>query len=73
MKPQYGAEVIDKNGEQLGIINYLVRDTWSGEIRKFMAHRKVPDKDLVLSSEDASKVTESTVELNLTFEELNQR
>ena len=73
MEPQYGAEVTDKNGKPLGAVNYLIRDTWSGEIRKFMVQRKAPEKDLVMSPEDISEATASTIKLNVSVEELNER
>ena len=73
MEPQYGAEVIDNKGESLGTVNYLVRDTWSGEIRKFMVYRKAPEKDLVMTPEDVAEATENTVRLNISTKELNER
>ena len=45
MQIEYGAEVVDKSGKVLGTINYIIRDTWTGEIRKFMIRKKLPDKD----------------------------
>jgi sporulation protein YlmC with PRC-barrel domain len=72
MEPQYGAEVIDKNGRKLGKISYLVRDTWDGGIKKFMIYRKPPEKDLTFSPEDASEITESTVKLNIAVEETDE-
>jgi sporulation protein YlmC with PRC-barrel domain len=32
---EYGASVIDKNGKLLGTVNRVLRDTWTGDIRKF--------------------------------------
>jgi sporulation protein YlmC with PRC-barrel domain len=73
MEPQYGAEVTDKNGRSLGTINYVVRDTWSGEIRKFMIYRKAPETDLVMTTEDIAEATENTVKLKVSVEELDER
>lgn len=73
MEPQYGAEVKDNKGELLGTVNYLVRDTWSGEIRKFMVYRKAPDNDLVMTPEDVAEATENTIRLNVSIKELNDR
>ncbi len=69
MEPQYGAEVIDKNGKKLGTISYLIRDMWDGGIKKFMIHRKPPETDLTFSPQDASEITETTVRLNIAVEE----
>ena len=73
MEPQYGAEVIDNKGESLGTVNYLVRDTWSGEIRKFMVYRKAPEKDLVMTPEDVAEATENSVHLNVSAAQLEER
>jgi sporulation protein YlmC with PRC-barrel domain len=69
MEPQFGAEVIDKNGKKLGKISYLIRDTWDGGIKKFIIHRKPPEKDLTFSPQDASEIAETTVTLNIAVEE----
>lgn len=68
-----GAEVVDKNGEILGTVDYLMRNLSTGEIRKFMIHRKGPEKDLFLSLDDVAEITETRVILKASFEELSQR
>jgi len=73
MKLKYGDEVTDRDGKVLGTVDHLVRNTWTGEITKFVVRRKAPDKDLILSTEDVQEVVKSTVRLNLSLEELSQR
>ena len=73
MEPKIGVVVTDKSGESLGNIDYVVRDTWSGEVKKFMIYRNPPDKDIVFSITDIAETTESLVKLNLTIEELLNR
>ena len=73
MELEYGAEVIDRNGKPLGTVDQVIRDTWTGEISKFIVRRKVLDKDSFLSPEDVLEATKSTVKLNVTLEELSQR
>ena len=34
MNPEYGAEVIDHNGQILGTVDHLIRNLNTGEIRK---------------------------------------
>ena len=65
---QIGAEVVDKNGKSLGTIDYVIRDTWSGDVKKYIIYRKPPDTDLSFSPEDISESTESTVTLNTVIE-----
>ena len=67
-EPQIGAEVKDANGRLLGKIDYVVRDTWSGDIRKYIIYRNPPDEDLSFSPDDVSEVSESFVKLSITFD-----
>lgn len=72
MQIEYGAEVIDKNGKVLGTVEYIVRNTWSGELSKFMVRRQAPGRDLFLSPEDVLEVTKTRITLSVSSEELNQ-
>src|SRR4030043_172082 len=38
LEVKYGAEVIDKNGKNLGTVDYPVRDALTGEIKRFRIH-----------------------------------
>lgn len=73
MEPQIGFGVIDKQEKVLGNIDYLVRDTWSGDIMKYMIYHKPPDRDITFSPADIAEVEENRVKLNVTAEELNDR
>ena len=73
MELEFGAEVKDQNGKVLGTVNHLVRDTWTGEIRKFVVRRETPDNDLFLTPDDVLEATKGKVKLNASAEELSQR
>ena len=73
MEIEYGAKVVDRNGKVLGTVDHLARNTWTGEISKFMVRRDVPGGDLFLSPQDVLEATKSTVKLNASSEELSQR
>ena len=73
MEIEFGTAVIDKNGKVLGTVDHLVRNTWTGEISKFMVRRKAPDSDLLFSPQDVLKVTDDTVKLNLSIDELSEK
>ena len=73
MELEYGTEVVDQNGKVLGTVDHLVRNTWTGEITKFVVRRKSPDNDLFLSSEDVLEVKEDKVKLKVSLNELEQR
>ncbi len=64
-EPQIGDEVLDKNGKSLGKIDYLIRDTWSGDIKKYIIYQQLPDEDISFSPEDISEITDSNVVLNI--------
>jgi len=73
MELEYAAKVIDQKGKILGTVDHLVRNSWSGEITKFMVRREAPDEDLFLSLEDVLEANKSEVKLSVTLEELLQR
>ena len=65
---QFGTEVVDKNGKSLGKIDYIIRDTWSGDIKKYIIYRQRPDEDITFTPDDISEETESTITLNTVIE-----
>ena len=73
MELEYGAKVIDKNGEVLGQVSHIVSDAWSGEIRKLLVRRKAPSIDLFFSPEDVAEATKNQIRLHVTIEELARR
>ncbi len=73
MEIEFKAEVADRNGKVLGTVDHIVRDTWSGDIRKFVVRRKDSDKDLFLSPDDVAKTSKNQINLNVSLEELDQR
>ena len=66
VKIKSGAEVVDRNAKVLGSVDYLARDTWTGEIAKFIVTRKAPAEDLFLTLEDVLEATETKITLNNT-------
>ncbi len=73
MELEFGADVEDRNGKILGTVDHLVRNTWTGEISKFVVRREAPDSDLFLTPDDMLEITKSKVKLNASAEELKQR
>ena len=72
MEIEYGAKVIDRNGKVLGTVDYIIRNTWTGEISKFMIRRKAPDRELFLSPEEVLEVTSTGIRLNISCDELSE-
>jgi hypothetical protein len=69
MEIQYGAEVLDKDEKVLGMVDYIVRDTYTGEISKFKVRTELAEADLFFSPEDVLQATPNKVKLKLTFDE----
>jgi len=72
MEIEYGAEVMDRNNKVLGTVDYVIRNTWTGEISKFMVRRKAPDRELFLSPEEVLEVTNTGIRLNISCDELSE-
>ena len=70
MDIEYGVLVEDKNNKVLGRINYIIRDTWTGEQRKFMVRRDAPQTDIFFSPNDIAERSRERVKLNLSLAEL---
>ncbi|MBN1191532.1 MAG: PRC-barrel domain-containing protein [Dehalococcoidales bacterium] len=61
MEVEYGTEVLDSQGKILGTINHIIRDTWTGDIRKFSVQHWQSDAVLLLSPQDVTETTESRI------------
>jgi sporulation protein YlmC with PRC-barrel domain len=72
MEIQYGAEVVDKNEKYIGMVDYLVRNTYTGEISKFKVKTDLAESDLFFSPEDAIEVKPNRVKMNFSFDEGEQ-
>jgi sporulation protein YlmC with PRC-barrel domain len=70
MEIEYGAEVRDKNGKELGTVNKVIRDSWTGEISKFQVSTELSELDLFVSPENVAEATPSEVKLTIAFEEI---
>ena len=72
MEIEYGAEVIDRNGKAVGTVAHVIRNAWTGEISKFVVHRKEPDRELFLSPQEVLEVTNTGIRLNISCDELSE-
>lgn len=73
MELEYKAKVVDKEGQHLGTVDHLVRDTWTGELSKFVVGQPAPHNDLFLSVDDVLAATKDRVTLKLSAAEISQR
>jgi sporulation protein YlmC with PRC-barrel domain len=70
MEIEYGAEVKDKNGKVLGTVNRVIRDSWTGEIRKFEVATQLSEADLFISPDNVADATPTEIKLAITFDEI---
>jgi len=68
MEIQYGAEVVDKNEKPIGVVDYLVRNTYTGEISKFKVKTELAESDLLFSPEDVVELKPNRVKMNFSFD-----
>ena len=72
LKIEFGMPVIDINGKQLGTVDNIIRDSWSGEIKKFVVKGKTLGTNLFLSIDDISAINEDRINLKSQPEEPNR-
>jgi len=72
MQLEYGTEVIDRNGKILGTVGQVMRNSWTGEISKFIVHQETPSRDRFFSPQDVLEATESEIRLGISSDELNK-
>jgi len=72
MKIEVGAEVLDSDGVLLGIVNNIIRNSWTGEISKFMVRTEEPEAAHFFSPEQVLEVTDSKIKLSISSEELTK-
>ena len=76
MEIEYGSQVVDKNDKVLGTVQYVIRDTWTGDISKFMVRNRELDssafKDFFVQPQNVLQAGDSGIKLNVSFEELSK-
>ena len=72
MEIEYGATVLDKDGQNLGTVDYIIRDSWSGEVKKFVIHRHPEKSDLFLPLDHVQEADKDTVKMDLPLDQLEQ-
>lgn len=68
MEIPYGAKVLDKNGEPIGVIDYLIRNTYTGDLKKFRVKTGSQEADPFFSPEDVLEATADKVTLKIAFD-----
>jgi sporulation protein YlmC with PRC-barrel domain len=72
MDIEYGTEVIDREGNALGTIDRVIRDSWTGEIRKFSVNQDAPGNELMFSPEEILVQDENKIKIDVSQDDLRK-
>ena len=65
MKTELGSVVIDKEGEILGTVDYVIRNSWTGEISKYIIYRNPPETDISFRPNEILEVNSNETIVNI--------
>jgi hypothetical protein len=69
MDIEYGTEVIDREGRALGTVDYVIRDSWTGEISKFRVHRHSSGSEFMFSPGEILELAETKIKVDVSSNE----
>jgi hypothetical protein len=70
MDIEYGTKVIDREGNALGTVVRVIRDSWTGEIRKFGVNHDTPRGELMFSPDQILDIKETEIKLDVSLDDL---
>jgi hypothetical protein len=65
MEIEYGAKVVDKDERLIGVVDYRMRDAYTGALKKFRVKTELAELDPFFSVEDVCEATAETVKLKI--------
>jgi hypothetical protein len=71
MEIEYGTVVVDRDGKALGTIDYVIRDSWTGEVNKFRVHRNPSGSEIMFSPQEILELAENGIKVDVSSGELN--
>ena len=69
MDIEYGAKVVDKDGKLVGKVDYLAKDSYTGEIKSFKVSSEATESDVVFSIDDVDVATALEIRLKTSLGE----
>jgi len=67
-----GTRVIDSNGDYIGTVGHIMRDTWSGEVKKYMVLSGKPTEGLMFSPNDIADISNDQVRLRVSTDTVTE-
>jgi len=71
MKIEYGTRVIDSQDKVVGEVDFVIRNSWSGEISKFVVRDKSPLDGYIVTTEDVLEETDHGIKLKVSSDKLD--
>lgn len=71
MEIQMGSSVLDKKGAFVGKVDYVIRNSWTGEISKFMVDRPAPHTFFAFTPDDVLDTSDDRVTVAVSLEDLD--
>jgi len=68
LKIAYGTKVEDKFGNYIGQVNHVIRDRWTGGVRKFGVWHPEYGRDVLVSPEDIAEMKQDKIVLAVSLE-----
>ena len=65
MDAEVGSLVVDKEGEKLGTVDYVIRNSWTGEISKYIIYRNPPETDISFTPKEIVEVNNNETIVNI--------
>jgi sporulation protein YlmC with PRC-barrel domain len=68
MELENGTVVIDSSGRNIGTVDRIIRDTWTGEIKKFAVKTENVLDEVIYSLEDVEEASAERIKLKTDFD-----
>jgi hypothetical protein len=72
MDIEYGTKVVDREGNALGTVVRVIRDSWTGEIRKFSVNHDPLGSELMFSPDQILDIKETEIKLDVSLNDLKE-
>ena len=72
MEIEYGTPIVDKNDREVGTVDHIINDMWSGEPRKYVVRLGDDISAAFFTPENIAQTTGERVKLNLSLDEMEK-
>jgi hypothetical protein len=69
MDIEYGTLVVDGDDKVLGTVDYVIRNSWTGEVSKFRVNQNQSGSEFMCSPENVVEKTETKIKVDVASHE----